>query len=233
MKQRCSVRRLAPARLAAIDSFWANVHSERVETPVAEAPKSQRPKQIAKQQAILEAAVQLFVERGFHGTAVPAVAKKAGVSTGSIYNYFESKEALVNAVFRKHKQAIAAHVYGHFPVTAAPREQFHAIWAYMADFATQHPAAFAFLELHHHASYLDDESRVLEHQLRHFGAGFIDQAKARGVLKPVDTMLMMELVFGAFTGMMRAKWENRIVLTPAALNDAEQACWDLIAVGPR
>ncbi len=192
-------------------------------------PRENRKSQ-SKREAILGAAVQLFVERGFYGTAVPAVAKQAGVSTGSIYNYFDSKEALVNALFRKHKQAIANHVYSHFPATAGPREQFHAIWAYMAEFAMQNPAAFAFLELHNHASYLDDESRTLEHQLHQFGAGFVEQAKALGVLKAIDTQLLMDLMFGAFVGMMGAHLEGRIELTPALLADAERAGWDLIAI---
>ena len=195
------------------------------------APAVRRTDKAAQtREAILDAAVELFVERGFYGTAVPAVAKKAGVSTGSIYNHFSSKEALVNALFRKHKQAIAAHVYTHFPAMAAPREQFHAIWTYMADFAMRHPAAFAFLELHHHASYLDDESRAIEHQLHEFGAGFVDAAKAMGVLKPIDTHLLMELLFGAFIGMMRAHYEGRLALDDASLAQAERACWDTIAI---
>ena len=58
-------------------------------------------KQQAKQDAILAAALQLFAQKGFHGTAVPDVAQLAGVATGTIYRYFSSKEALVNAVFQQ------------------------------------------------------------------------------------------------------------------------------------
>ena len=42
-------------------------------------------KQQAKQDAILAAALQLFAQKGFHGTAVPDVAQLAGVATGTIY----------------------------------------------------------------------------------------------------------------------------------------------------
>ena len=44
---------------------------------------------------------ELFTERGFHGTAMPLVAERAGVAAGTIYRYFDSKEALVDAVFQK------------------------------------------------------------------------------------------------------------------------------------
>ena len=54
---------------------------------------------MSKHEAILDAALALFVERGYHGTAVPAIAERAGVAAGTIYHHFESKEQLVNAVF--------------------------------------------------------------------------------------------------------------------------------------
>src|SRR5687768_13516077 len=95
-----------------------------------------------KYDAILDAALQLFVERGFFGTAVPLVAERAGVAAGTIYHYFTSKEAMVNALFRHWKEAIARTIYTAFPATAAPREQFRTIWMQMASFAMANPKAF-------------------------------------------------------------------------------------------
>ncbi|MEZ4466997.1 MAG: helix-turn-helix domain-containing protein [bacterium] len=72
----------------------------------------------------LAAALDCFVSKGFHGTAVPEVARKAGMATGSMYHYFPSKQALVNALFRKWKEAIATRVFPAFPAAAPVREQF-------------------------------------------------------------------------------------------------------------
>jgi len=47
---------------------------------------------------ILMAAMELFATNGFPGTSVNAIAKKAGVSKGLIYNYFESKEDIVKGL---------------------------------------------------------------------------------------------------------------------------------------
>lgn len=43
---------------------------------------------------ILQAALALFAEKGFHTTSVSQIAEAAGVSKGLTYNYFESKEKL-------------------------------------------------------------------------------------------------------------------------------------------
>lgn len=47
--------------------------------------------------ALLEAALALFAERGVDGTALHEVAARAGVSNGTFYNYFRTREQLVEA----------------------------------------------------------------------------------------------------------------------------------------
>lgn len=47
-----------------------------------------------KQERVLREAARLFAERGFSATDVAELAKRAGVSKGSLYNYFENKEDL-------------------------------------------------------------------------------------------------------------------------------------------
>src|SRR5688572_4374110 len=48
-----------------------------------------------KKKAIFESMLELVRENGFHGTPMSLVAKKAGVAAGTIYHYFESKDALI------------------------------------------------------------------------------------------------------------------------------------------
>ncbi len=181
-----------------------------------------------KVDAILAAALALFVERGYHGTAVPSIAERASVAAGTIYHHFASKEELVNAVFRRWKERIAREVHDAFPATAAPREQFRAIWNQMARFALANRDAYTFLEFHHHGSYLDDANKALDTGLKQFAAMVVGSAQASGIIKPVSPVLLMELVFGAFNGMMRAHYDGRIALDDAKLAQAEEACWDAV-----
>jgi len=50
---------------------------------------------------ILSAALECFVEKGFTATRLDDVAQRAGVSKGTLYLYFDSKEALLEAVVRE------------------------------------------------------------------------------------------------------------------------------------
>src|SRR5262245_28981195 len=93
-----------------------NIHSSPQTSPNTTAAAASRASQRSigepsrgsdKAEAIMAAALELFIKRGFYGTAVPEIAERAGVGAGTIYRYFESKEALVNAIYRQQKLEFA------------------------------------------------------------------------------------------------------------------------------
>ena len=63
------------------------------------APKWRRRKE-ARPGDIVAAALQVFAERGFAAAKLDEIANRAGVSKGTLYLYFDSKEALFRAVVR-------------------------------------------------------------------------------------------------------------------------------------
>lgn len=67
--------------------------------PVAPAPRKRRKE--ARPSELLDAALGLFVERGFAATRLEDVAARAGVSKGTLYLYYASKDALFKAVVQE------------------------------------------------------------------------------------------------------------------------------------
>jgi AcrR family transcriptional regulator len=63
-------------------------------------PRWERRKE-SRPAELTAAALQLFVEKGFAATRLDDVAKRAGVSKGTLYLYFDSKEELLKAVVRE------------------------------------------------------------------------------------------------------------------------------------
>ncbi len=181
-----------------------------------------------KRDAIMAAALDLFTERGFYGTAVPEIADRAGVGAGTIYRYFESKEALVNELYRREKTSFAHHVIENFNAPPVAREQFRTLWTRMAKFAVDHQASFVFLELHHHARYLDQQSRDLEQRMLALFTNVVIAAQARGELKAAAPRLLMGIVMGAFVGVIRSCVEIDQPLGEADWKLAEQCVWEAI-----
>lgn len=64
-------------------------------------PKSKEQFEAIRQKSeatIKEVALELFASRGYHNTSISQIAKAAKVSKGLMYNYFDSKEALLNTI---------------------------------------------------------------------------------------------------------------------------------------
>ena len=63
-------------------------------------PKStQQLKRESSEISILQSAEELFAAQGYHGVSMNQIARHAQVSKGLLYHYFESKEALLKAIF--------------------------------------------------------------------------------------------------------------------------------------
>jgi TetR/AcrR family fatty acid metabolism transcriptional regulator len=84
-----------------------NVHSfktvsaptrRRRHPPAREAALAARA---SKRDAILDAATRVFAERGFFGSQVADVARRAGVAAGTVYLYFKNKDDLLISVFNR------------------------------------------------------------------------------------------------------------------------------------
>jgi AcrR family transcriptional regulator len=74
--------------------------TEAITNATESAPKRERRKE-ARPGELLDAALDLFVEKGFSATRADEVAARAGVSKGTLFLYFQSKEDLFKAVVRE------------------------------------------------------------------------------------------------------------------------------------
>lgn len=68
-----------------------------------------------KRERILRSAVKVFAKHGFYDTRVSAVAKAAGVADGTIYLYFESKDALLLSLFEDRVEKLLSHMKAELP----------------------------------------------------------------------------------------------------------------------
>lgn len=82
---------------------------------VSEADKASR------RQDILAASKQVFAAKGYHATTIADIARRAGLSYGSIYWYYESKEALFHELMSAEAASLRQHLSN--AVTAARSEQ--------------------------------------------------------------------------------------------------------------
>jgi AcrR family transcriptional regulator len=86
--------------------------------------KASQERSRATVNALIEATARILVKEGFDKASTNRVAEVAGVSVGSLYQYFPSKEALVAAVIERHSQEIMQTVRGELAdIETQPLEQ--------------------------------------------------------------------------------------------------------------
>lgn len=183
---------------------------------------------MSKREDILDAALELFAERGFYGTPVPLIAKCAGVGAGTIYRYFDSKEGLVNALFQKWKRALSQAMLEDFATDLPLRQTFHEALRRWIAFAQEHPTVMMFLEFHHHAPYLDETSQEMAYEYMEPIRQFYERACEEGITKDAPTEVLMAIVWGTLMETMKAHWSGQIKLTPALIDQIEEICWQAI-----
>ncbi len=177
---------------------------------------------------ILDAALGVFAERGFHGASMPALAEAAGVGSGTPYRHFESKEALVNALYRRTKESLMAALLRDFPFDATEREQFRVFFFRLVGFFRERPEAFDFLELHHHQPYLDPANLELERRSLSPVLAFFEHGRRGRVTRAMSPEALTAVVWGVFASLFKAWRLGHLEATDELWAQAEACAWDAV-----
>ncbi len=89
--------------------------------PIA-GPRSNRDRTEATRAALIDAARELFVRKGYGDTSTPEVVAAAGITRGALYHHFADKRDLFRAVLVREMQAVAADIRAAAPAELPPRE---------------------------------------------------------------------------------------------------------------
>ena len=87
-----------------------------------------RPKSEDKRSAILDAATRLFAERGLAAAPTSEISKRAGVAEGTLFTYFETKDDLINSLYREIKLELADAMMSDFPRKKNVRTRLWHVW---------------------------------------------------------------------------------------------------------
>src|SRR6267143_4339928 len=157
-----------------------------------------RRRKDARPEEIVAAALDVFVERGFAAAKLEDVARRAGVTKGTIYLYFENKEALFKAVVRETIVPVIAQGEALArSFTGSARELLERLvreyWRLVGETAVagipklMMGEAATFPEL---TSFYYDEVVTRGHRLM---AGVIERGVKNGEFRPVDVMVAAKL----------------------------------------
>jgi TetR/AcrR family transcriptional regulator, fatty acid metabolism regulator protein len=92
-----------------------------------------RPGSVDKRRLILDAAIRVFANRGFHHCRVSDVADEAGVAYGLVYHYFGSKEEILNQLFLERWQLMLDAIAEVDRRDASARDKLYDVASFIID----------------------------------------------------------------------------------------------------
>ena len=151
-------------------------------TPPPTTPDQVRPGPARTKERLVRAALDLFTNLGYHESTTPRIAARAGVAEGTIYRHFQSKEQLLNEIFRAGVRLFqrAAGDVGPGKPAGTQLDQLGRAWC---DIAAREPAVARLVfsrELHR---YLDAPSRTALERLDELVVSIIATGKAHGTVR--------------------------------------------------
>ena len=183
-----------------------------------------------KRCAVIHAALDLVAEHGFHGAPMAAVAERADVAAGTIYRYFESKDALILETFRFLEDMLYEVVMERYPEGATVRERYLHVAGTLMRYLIESPREFRFIEQFQNSPYGAHRRRekMLGKGDRNLVLDLFEEGKREGIVKDLPIPVLLALAFGPLMQICRDAALGFVTLDNRLLADSVEACWDAV-----
>lgn len=182
-----------------------------------------------KRERIIAAASRLIVRNGLQ-CSMSAIAEEAGVATGSLYNYFDSKEALVRGVYGRVAEVMTQRLSISQDPAMTHEERVRQYIERYIDFIWEDPLRARLFD------YLDNNPLMPISEAAEIFGQFVDHssemlkaAQTAGVVRAGPILLMASFVRGAIRNTLKRRRMNEAPFLPDERAHLAQMCWDAVA----
>lgn len=177
---------------------------------------------------LLESALELIRENGFHGTPVSSVAKHAGVAAGTVYTYFKSKDELIVALYHYVKAGLLKEISGLDKSENPFEDRFYALWENLIEVYLNKPAYQNFLEQFISSPYNSAEIQAGTDPWGEWLCLFFKSGVESGALKPLSPNILSVMVMGSIISLVRYKvyFKSKKTFGEKELQLIPQMVWD-------
>ena len=186
-----------------------------------------------RRRQILDAAVRAFAKNGYHACRVSDIAEEAGVAYGLVYHYFESKDAVLEAIFREMWGMMVGAINAVESLDDSSREQLRKACAIVLRTWRDYPDVVRVLvrEVARSGEQLQREVEEIAHAflaLQRIVERGQEQGEFRRELSP---RLAAWIVYGALEEILTGWVLGRLPGSEDDIRDAEQAVVGILCDG--
>ncbi len=155
-----------------------------------------------KEEAILQTALRLFVERGFYGTPTSLISKEAGVATGTLFFYFRTKEELIDTLFLQVKAEAADTMRQGLDEEKNTKGKLRRLWRNAVEWGVDNPAKMQFMEQFTHSPFISKTAREEGFSRFSFLHRYVVQGIEEGIIRNYDPALLLSIMAASLSGVI-------------------------------
>jgi len=176
-----------------------------------------------KREAILNAMLDVVVEQGFHEAPMSLISERAGASAGVIYHHFESKEAIIQALYERVRTLKGASLLAGYSPDMDAKQAFILAWTNGYHFYRKHLREMRFLEQYETAGFVCHPDGNRHPDEIEFERRFRSQSKG-GALNDLPPEVIYELTLGVVARLARLPKK----LAPGTLRRVAEKVWEAV-----
>lgn len=167
-----------------------------------------------KRTLILESAIELFATNGFWNTPTSQISKHAKVSTGTLFNYFPSKDALIDEVYLRLKHEQAGYLATGYPHNGTVKERAEHIWFRYIDWGVHNVVRYKLLQQMKLSDMISEEVQMQSMSEWAFAANLTAEGIASGVYRDVTAEYLNQIVFALLEAAVTYATANELTNMP-------------------
>lgn len=158
---------------------------------------------VEKKEQIIIAAMKLLAEKGVQATPMSAIAKAAGTGMGTIYNYFATKEDLINAIYLYIKHSEIDQINKSMDPAASLKSRFFHFYTAFINFYLKYPESFVFMDQFQSSPVITACTRDAGKQGFAPIITLIQQGQEEGIIKSMELEALLIFLGGTVTTYVR------------------------------
>ena len=184
-----------------------------------------------KKDLILKTTLKLVNEYGFYHLNMKQLAAEAGISAGTTYLYFDSKEKLINELYKKIIQDYNANILKAYQNDRPFKENYFDMLGVAIDYYIENPDCFSFIEQYTYAPFLFKEIKNETLALLEPLQNMIKEAKKVKLVKELPETLLIALSYGPIVSMMKLFIAGKTDLKKETTKkQLLEACWQSVSI---
>lgn len=184
---------------------------------------------MSKRTDILNATLNLIVEESIQTVTLAKILKKADVGSGTLYNYFSSKDDLIQALYEEINKKMSEIILSNYVASDSVRLRFDRLSLNFLEYSIRYFHELNFVEQYAYLLHKTNQCNCIsDNDFFNVTIALIEEGQKQKIIKYIDIPILTQIVAGIIISVAKGYNSNKFKLDEHKKIEIINACWDSI-----